>query len=154
MQLHWWGAPDGQLAMAAATLDVLRRQGMMRALGVTNMDLPHLRVVCAHARVAIAQLSLSLVDRRVLDGGVAAFVAENGIQLVAYGVLCGGFLSEKWLARLTLGSTFCGIDSRSKTPAKLQYEVRVDLLQHGYEYSMFARLATHGNTAFTTKCRA
>ena len=42
---------------------------------------------------------------------------------------------------LALGSRFCGKNdvsvgtSRARTPATLQYEPRVDILQHGYEYA-------------------
>ena len=40
-----------------------------------------------------------------------------------------------------LGSMFCGKNgisvgaTRSRTPAELQYEPRIDVLQHGYEYT-------------------
>ena len=61
----------------------------------------------------------------------------------------------------SLGSTFCGnartvllwVASRSRTPAKLQYEPRVDILQRGYDvraakYGRQARLAPTEITFF------
>src|SRR4029078_10242015 len=42
------------------------------------------------------QVSVSLIDRRAGED-MQHFCAGNGIALLAYGTLCGGFLSEAWL---------------------------------------------------------
>lgn len=42
---------------------------------------------------------MSVIDRRAEIGGLAAWCHENNIGLLAYGVLLGGFISEKWLGR-------------------------------------------------------
>ena len=100
IQLHWWGeSSDPQLRRVAAALEGLRvKDKYFRCLGVTNMGVDHLRAVCASATVGVAQVALSLLDRRALeDQGVKHFCESNGICLVAYGVLCGGLLSERWV---------------------------------------------------------
>ena len=107
MQLHWWGdVADGddsdggaqKLGKVAALLEQARvERGLFRCLGVTNMDLEHLRVVDANATVGLAQVALSLIDRRPLHSGLLRFCNERSISVVGYGALCGGFLSEKWL---------------------------------------------------------
>ncbi|MEM0947112.1 MAG: aldo/keto reductase, partial [Pseudomonadota bacterium] len=38
----------------------------------------------------------SLVDRRAA-GALSALSSQTGVRLLAYGTLCGGFLSERWL---------------------------------------------------------
>src|SRR4030095_12960617 len=41
------------------------------------------------------QVSFSLVDRRAA-GALSELCNAKGVKLLAYGTLCGGFLSEKW----------------------------------------------------------
>lgn len=41
-------------------------------------------------------MSFSLIDRRAA-GPLSTLCARSGVKLLAYGTLCGGFLSEKWL---------------------------------------------------------
>ena len=43
-----------------------------------------------------SQLQYSLLDARP-ENGTAAFCAANGISLLPYGVVAGGFLSDKYL---------------------------------------------------------
>jgi 2-polyprenyl-6-methoxyphenol hydroxylase-like FAD-dependent oxidoreductase/aryl-alcohol dehydrogenase-like predicted oxidoreductase/nucleoside-diphosphate-sugar epimerase len=106
VQLHWWGDANadsneggpGKLAEVAALLERARvEQGLFRCLGVTNMDVEHLRIVADNASVGLCQVAISLLDRRALHGGLLRFCAERSIAVVGYGALCGGFLSEKWL---------------------------------------------------------
>jgi aryl-alcohol dehydrogenase-like predicted oxidoreductase len=100
VQLHWWGEIEegvGQLAKVAALLESSRLSGQFRALGVTNMDREHIDVVRQHARVSLAQVSFSLIDRRALQGGLAKYLRLHDIRLVAYGALAGGFLADRWL---------------------------------------------------------
>lgn len=42
------------------------------------------------------QVQYSLLDRRP-ENGMADFCAQHGIKLLPYGVLAGGFLSDKYL---------------------------------------------------------
>jgi enamine deaminase RidA (YjgF/YER057c/UK114 family) len=44
------------------------------------------------------QVSFSLVDRRAA-GALSELCKAKGVKLLAYGTLCGGFLSEKWLGK-------------------------------------------------------
>jgi aryl-alcohol dehydrogenase-like predicted oxidoreductase len=96
VQLHWWDYAVGDVLDAARWLDQLRRDGVLRHIGLTNFDLPHVRdLVGCGVPVRSHQLQYSLLDRRPA-GEMAAFCAANGIALLAYGALAGGFLSEKW----------------------------------------------------------
>jgi enamine deaminase RidA (YjgF/YER057c/UK114 family) len=77
----------------------LQQEGLIGAIGVTNFDAAHLRVALSDGiPLATNQVSFSLVDRRAA-GELAALCKERGVKLLAYGTLCGGFLSEKWLGK-------------------------------------------------------
>jgi enamine deaminase RidA (YjgF/YER057c/UK114 family) len=66
---------------------------------VTNFDTAHLRIAKSSGiDVVTNQVSFSLIDQRA-SGQMAEFCGENGIAILAYGTLLGGFLSENWLGR-------------------------------------------------------
>lgn len=97
VQFHWWDYALGDPVAAALHLDAMRREGKISALAVTNTDLPHLRaIVDTGVPIVAHQLQCSLLDRRAL-GAMREYCVQHGIQLLAYGSLAGGFLSERWL---------------------------------------------------------
>jgi aryl-alcohol dehydrogenase-like predicted oxidoreductase/enamine deaminase RidA (YjgF/YER057c/UK114 family) len=97
MQFHWWSFEHPQYLDAMAELAVLRDEGWVQHLGLTNFDTAHLRVLLAQGiPIATNQVCVSLLDRRAL-GEMSTLCAERGVRLLAYGTLGGGFLSERWL---------------------------------------------------------
>jgi enamine deaminase RidA (YjgF/YER057c/UK114 family) len=77
----------------------LREAGLIGEIGVTNFDAAHLALAVADGiPIVTNQVSFSLIDRRAA-GELAQTCRETGVRLLAYGTLCGGFLSEKWLGR-------------------------------------------------------
>jgi aryl-alcohol dehydrogenase-like predicted oxidoreductase len=97
VQLHWWDYEVPGYVEAALWLDELRRAGKIRHIGVTNFDQPRLgEIVTAGVPVVSHQVQYSVLDRRPA-GGMASFCAAHGIQLLCYGSLAGGFLSERYL---------------------------------------------------------
>jgi aryl-alcohol dehydrogenase-like predicted oxidoreductase/enamine deaminase RidA (YjgF/YER057c/UK114 family) len=97
LQLHWWMYEHPAYLDAMRVLAQLKEEGLIGALGVTNFNTDHLRVLVRSAiPVASNQVSFSLIDRRAGED-MQAFCAANDIKLLAYGTLCGGFLSESWL---------------------------------------------------------
>jgi aryl-alcohol dehydrogenase-like predicted oxidoreductase/enamine deaminase RidA (YjgF/YER057c/UK114 family) len=97
LQFHTWRYSDPSWLDALLWLQELKAEGLVRQLGVTNFDAAHLRIARrSGVEVVSNQASYSLLDRRA-SGRMAAFCAENGIALLAYGTLAGGFLSERWL---------------------------------------------------------
>lgn len=97
LQFHAWNYADPSWLEALFLLQDLKREGLIRHLGLTNVDAAHLRVVLASGiEVVSNQVSHSLIDRRAA-GNLAAVCAEFGVGLLAYGTVCGGWLSEKWL---------------------------------------------------------
>lgn len=75
----------------------LREEGLIREIGLTNFDAAHLRMVVRHGiRIATNQVCFSLLDRRAAAALSEAATAE-GVSLLAFGSLCGGFLSDLWV---------------------------------------------------------
>ena len=99
LQFHWWTFEHPAWLDALHEMAKLKEEGLIGAIGVTNFDAAHLRVALSDGiPLATNQVSFSLVDRRAA-GELSALCKERGVKLLAYGTLCGGFLSEKWLGR-------------------------------------------------------
>ena len=94
VQLHWWDFLVPGYVEAAQWLAAMQRAGKIRLLGATNFDVAHLReIVEAGVELVSHQVQYSLLDRRP-EQEMARFCAEHAIQLVCYGSLAGGFLTE------------------------------------------------------------
>ena len=97
VQLHWWDYGVPGYVEAAVWLDELRRAGKIRHVGLTNFDRQRLsEIVAGGATIASHQVQYSVLDRRPA-AGLAAQCAENGIGLLCYGAVAGGFLSDRYL---------------------------------------------------------
>ncbi|MDW3222008.1 MAG: aldo/keto reductase [Paracoccaceae bacterium] len=97
LQFHWWSFQHPAWLDALHELNQLRQEGLISELGVTNFDAAHLRLALADGVPLVSnQVSFSLVDRRA-SGALSKLCMDTGVRLFAYGTLCGGFLSEKWL---------------------------------------------------------
>jgi aryl-alcohol dehydrogenase-like predicted oxidoreductase/enamine deaminase RidA (YjgF/YER057c/UK114 family) len=99
LQFHWWTFEHPAWLDALHAMAELRREGLIGEIGVTNFDAAHLDLALADGIPLVSnQVSFSLVDRRAA-GELAALCRRSGVRLFAYGTLCGGFLSERWLGR-------------------------------------------------------
>jgi len=97
VQLHWWDYDVPGYVDAAAWLDEQRRAGKIRHVGLTNFDQERVaEIVAAGIPVVSHQVQYSVLDRRPA-GAVAAQSARDGIGLLCYGALAGGFLSDRYL---------------------------------------------------------
>ena len=99
LQFHWWTFEHPAWLDALHEMARLKEEGLIGAIGVTNFDAAHLALALADGvPVATNQVSFSLVDRRAA-GPLSALCRDKGVKLLAYGTLCGGFLSGKWLGK-------------------------------------------------------
>jgi diketogulonate reductase-like aldo/keto reductase/enamine deaminase RidA (YjgF/YER057c/UK114 family) len=97
LQFHWWSFEHPAWLDALHEIEALRREGLVGAIGVTNFDAAHLAVALSDGIPIVSnQVSFSLVDRRA-QGLLSALCLARGVRLLAYGTLCGGLLSERWL---------------------------------------------------------
>ncbi|MBM3362915.1 MAG: aldo/keto reductase [Betaproteobacteria bacterium] len=99
LQFHWWDYTHPAYLDAIEQLMRLREQGQILHLGLTNFDTDHLHLLRQHgAPIVTNQVSFSLLDRRAA-GRMSDLCLAQGIRLLAYGTLAGGFLSERWLGK-------------------------------------------------------
>ena len=97
LQFHWWTFEHPAYIDALVELAKLRQEGMIANIGLANFDTAHLRVVLNEGiPVASNQVCMSLLDRRGTEA-MSSLCAARGVKLLAYGVLGGGFLSDRWL---------------------------------------------------------
>src|SRR5262245_37443965 len=99
LQFHWWDYDDRRYLDALSHLADLRDAGAIRHLALTNFDTEHLATILDHGiRVVSNQVQFSLVDRRP-EMRMAPLCRERGVHLLAYGTVCGGLLSERYLGQ-------------------------------------------------------
>ena len=99
LQFHWWEYQDTSYLDALLYLSQLRDEGKIRHLGLTNFDTEHMkRILDQGITVVSNQVQYSLIDRRP-EVQMVRTCQENGVQLLAYGTLCGGLLSERYLGQ-------------------------------------------------------
>jgi len=97
LQYHAWKFSNPFWLDALMYLQELKEEGLIGALGTTNFDTAHLRIAkSSGVDIVSNQISYSLIDQRG-GGKMADYCASNGIAILAYGTLLGGFLSRKWL---------------------------------------------------------
>ena len=96
VQFHWWDYRVPGYLDTASWLADLQRAGKIDRLGGTNFDTARAREVSACMPMVSMQVQYSLLDQRPRSL-LAPFCIEAGMQLLCYGSVAGGFLSERWL---------------------------------------------------------
>ena len=99
LQFHWWDYQDNRYLEALTRLSELRDEGKIRELALTNFDTQRMQDIDVHGiRVASNQVQYSLIDRRP-EVAMAGFCQAHEVSLLAYGTLCGGLLSDRYLGQ-------------------------------------------------------
>lgn len=99
LQFHWWEYNNPNYLDALHFLQELQQEGKIKHLALTNFDTEHLRMITeAGIKIVSNQVQFSLVDRRPLVA-MTQFCEAHKIQLLAYGTLAGGLLSERYLQK-------------------------------------------------------
>jgi aryl-alcohol dehydrogenase-like predicted oxidoreductase len=99
MQFHWWNLAQPGYVEALGILSDLRREGKIAHLGLTNFNTALTReILDAGIPLVSTQVQYSLLDSRP-DQGLIALCQERGVQLLCYGTLAGGLLSDAWLGQ-------------------------------------------------------
>ncbi len=109
-QVHW---PDLEtdLEVTAHTLDGLRQEGKIRAIGVSNFSPEQMDAFRAAAPLASVQPPYNLFERDI-EADVLPYAVKSGLTVVSYGALCRGLLS----GRMSTGRAFEGDDLRQSDP--------------------------------------
>ncbi len=97
VQFFWWNWAVPGAVEAALVLKDLQQEGKIRHIGVTNFTTPQLaQMIDAGVPVVVNQLQYSLVDHRP-ERSQLDYCRANGIAVVTYGHLLGGFVSADWI---------------------------------------------------------
>lgn len=106
--LHW---PDGvtPLESAIEALADCQRRGQIGAIGLSNVSPEQLHQACQIARISVAQVQYSLVDRQLAED-LQETARRHGVPLVPWGSLAQGLLTGKYNAQ----SQFDASDRRSR----------------------------------------
>ena len=99
LQFHWWDYGDDNYLEALRHLAELRDEGKIRHVALTNFDTEHLRLIVEQGiRIVSNQVQYSLIDRRP-EVRMSQFCQAHDIQLLTYGTVGGGLLSERYLGQ-------------------------------------------------------
>lgn len=106
VQFYWWDLSIGDPLACLDILKELKHKGKIRHLGCTNWDqFAMQRFVDNDFDMISAQVQYSLLDQRPA-GAFSDWCAANELQILCYGVLAGGFLTEQWLGESDPGFQF------------------------------------------------
>ena len=99
LQFHWWHYQDSRYLDALSHLSDLRDEGRIREIALTNFDTERMEEIHQRGiRVVSNQVQYSLIDRRP-EVAMAGFCREHQGSLLAYGTVCGGLLSDRYLGQ-------------------------------------------------------
>jgi aryl-alcohol dehydrogenase-like predicted oxidoreductase len=109
-QVHW---PDLEtpIAETARTLEDLRREGKIRAIGVSNYSPEQMDAFRAVTGLDAVQPPYNIFERAI-DADVLPYAKRAGLTVLSYGALCRGLLS----GRMTADTNFGGDDLRKVDP--------------------------------------
>ncbi len=97
VQFHWWDYYNPAWLDALVHLSELRDKGIIRNVGLTNFDTAHMQDMAdAGIKIVSNQVQYSIIDQRPAVR-MTEFCKKNGAVLFAYGTVCGGLISEKYL---------------------------------------------------------
>ena len=100
LQFHAWDYTDPSWIETMFYLDELRKEGYIKALGVTNMDTVHLKMaIDSNIPIVSNQISHSLFDQRAVNKMIP-YCLENKVRVLCYGTVAGGLFSNKWLGKV------------------------------------------------------
>src|SRR6201993_3669837 len=109
-QVHW---PDLETPFeeTARTLEDLRREGKIRAIGVSNFSPAQMDAFRAVAPLDAVQPPYNLFERAI-EADTLPYAKRAGLTVLSYGALCRGLLS----GRMTADTKFDGDDLRKVDP--------------------------------------
>jgi aryl-alcohol dehydrogenase-like predicted oxidoreductase len=109
-QVHW---PDLEtpIVETARTLEDLRREGKIRAIGVSNYSPAQMDAFRSAAKLDAVQSPYNLFEREI-DADVLPYAKRTELTVLSYGALCRGLLS----GRMNVQSKFQGDDLRKVDP--------------------------------------
>jgi aryl-alcohol dehydrogenase-like predicted oxidoreductase len=105
LQFHWWDYNSPYYMDALKYLSDIRDKGTIKHIGLTNFDTERMQIMTdSDIQIVSNQVQYSIIDRRP-EVKMIPFCMKHNISLLAYGSLCGGLISERYLGREQAPST-------------------------------------------------
>jgi aryl-alcohol dehydrogenase-like predicted oxidoreductase len=119
VQFAWWDYQFPRYVETAVHLHELQQAGKIRHIGVTNFDAAHLKeILDAGVPIISNQVQYSVLDHRP-ENDMNPLAREAGFHYLCYGVIAGGFLSDRYL---NTSSPSEPLENRSLTKYRLIIE--------------------------------
>ena len=100
LQFHWWDYNNPYYLDALKYLSKLRDENIIKHIGLTNFDTDRLQIIIdSGLQIVSNQIQYSIIDRRP-EVKMVPFCKAHNVRLLAYGSLCGGLLSERYLGKI------------------------------------------------------
>lgn len=100
LQFHWWDYNNPYYMDALKYLSDLRDEGLIKHIGLTNFDTERMQIMIdSGLQIVSNQVQFSIIDRRP-EVKMIPFCLEHNISLLAYGSICGGLISARYLGRV------------------------------------------------------
>ncbi|MEK0330268.1 MAG: aldo/keto reductase [Nitrosopumilus sp.] len=97
VQFHWWDYNDLSYIDAIEHLFSLKEKQKIKHVGLTNFDTERVKIMTEKGFTPVSnQVQYSILDQRA-EKLMVPFCQKHEIKILAYGVLLGGFFSEKYL---------------------------------------------------------
>ncbi|KAL0922914.1 hypothetical protein M5K25_006944 [Dendrobium thyrsiflorum] len=123
LQFHWWDYSNPGYLDALKNLADLKEEGKIKTLALTNFDTERLHIILESGIPVVSnQVQHSVIDMRP-QRKMAELCRLTGVQLITYGTVMGGLLSEKFLD-VNLSIPFAG--PSLNTPSLQKYKRMVD----------------------------
>jgi len=99
LQFHWWDYDNPYYMDGLKYLSDLQDKGIIKHLGLTNFDTERMEIMTdSDIHFVSNQVQYSIIDRRP-EVKMAAFCIKHNVSILAYGTICGGLMSERYLGR-------------------------------------------------------
>jgi aryl-alcohol dehydrogenase-like predicted oxidoreductase len=100
LQFHWWDYANPYYIDALKYISDLQNKGTIKNIGLTNFDTEHMQIIYdSGIQIMSNQVQYSIIDSRP-EMKMMPFCLKHNIKLLAYGSICGGLLSERFLGRM------------------------------------------------------
>lgn len=122
LQFHWWDYNNPSYMDALKYLSDLGEEGIIKHIGLTNFDTERMQLMMdSGLQIVSNQIQYSIIDRRP-EVKMMSFCQEHNVRLLAYGSLCGGLMSERYLRR-TQEPTVTELDTLSLRKYKKMIDI-------------------------------
>lgn len=99
LQFHWWDYNDPYYIDALKYLSDLKDKGIINHIGLTNFDTEHMQIIMdSGSKIISNQVQFSIIDQRP-EVKMLSFCQRHNVSLLAYGSICGGLISERYLGK-------------------------------------------------------